>query len=424
MSAAVYTNADNDDDDQPTTTTTMTALAATHFGPPRDCLTFHHHLPMPTTLSPTQLLIRVDCTDVNPVDVQKLQQQQPDGTAIPAHRSPLIVGFGGCGRIVQVGADVPPSDKDHDFAKGRRVVFLCDASRNGSYATHVAVDWRLVCTVPTTTTTDLPDDDMEEEDEQFLAQLASIPVAGCTAMEALEKVGLPILNNNNNNDNSNHNNDSTPQTLLIVGGAGGVGSWATVLARAAYPHLRIVHTASTPDDTLTKRWCLETLGANQVIAHDQIDTALPNAGRVGSVDAVVCLSEPHALLWNRIVNILRPFAQVCLVVAGDAIRSLDLSFCFFKSAAVHTKTVFSHARAGFPHGDRQGRQLRHVVDALCRGQIRAPLNPHWEQVVGSRDWTQVLSSSSSQDEAGGVTVLDQIASGHTMGKLVMKITSS
>ena len=57
---------------------------------------------------------------------------------------------------------------------------------------------------------------------------------------------------------------STEGSLLIVGGAGGVGSIATQLARQL-TRLKIIATASRPE---TVQWC-QRMGAHHVIDHRQ-----------------------------------------------------------------------------------------------------------------------------------------------------------
>jgi NADPH2:quinone reductase len=70
-----------------------------------------------------------------------------------------------------------------------------------------------------------------------MIEAATLPLSGCTAYESLEKLSL---------ENSSN--------LLIVGGAGGVGSWATLVARTKHPRLEIICTASSEE---SKRWCFE-----------------------------------------------------------------------------------------------------------------------------------------------------------------------
>ena len=359
------------------------ALAATEFCPPMTSLKFHNHLPLPTP-APTEMLIQVAYSDVNPVDGHKLTAK-PEGTPTPNGR--LIVGYGGSGFVQAMGDSVPAES----FSIGDKVVLLCDSSKDGSYATHVCVDYRLVTIVPSASPLDM-------------AELACLPVAGNTAYEALEKVGLS-LKDDITSPSSINDKKGEGKTLLIVGGSGGVGSWATLLARAVYPQLEIIITSSTPTNTDTKNWCIERLGASRVIGHNQIDQALP-AGRNGIVDHILCLTEPTSSIARALAEVLAPFGQICLVVAGKGIQSLDLGFIFFKSGSVHTETVFSSCRAGFRLD--QAAQMARILQL----QLSPPLQPDWETIPGTRDWKDALKS-------GGI--LERATSGHNHGKLVMRI---
>ncbi|KAI2499266.1 oxidoreductase [Fragilaria crotonensis] len=199
-------------------------LGATHYGIHRDVLHWKSTDKLPHC-GENQVLIRVQHVELNPVDLQKLLPSKA-GQEIQERDSPLIVGYGGAGFIVHSKVD--------GFKESDEVVFLADPRRSGAYATHVVVDAQCVTKIPT----DYP-----------MTMAATLPLSGCTAFESLEKLSLAQAAN-----------------LLIVGGAGGVGSWATLLARAKFPSLEILCTASSDE---SKAWCLEN-GASSVIAHDEI----------------------------------------------------------------------------------------------------------------------------------------------------------
>ena len=150
------------------------------------------------------------------------------------------------------------------------------------------------------------------------------------------------------------------------------------------------------------------MGADRTVPHDEIDVRL-DAGPGGSVDAVICLSEPTQRLFNSLAEVLRPFGRICLVVAGDAIRSLDLSFVFFKSGTVSTETVFSSIRFGY-HLDQAG-EMATILEAMSDGRVRAPL---------SDEWSEDVSCWEKANGEGGL--IDKLSEGHTRGKYVMKIT--
>ena len=64
-------------------------------------------------------------------------------------------------------------------------------------------------------------------------------------------------------------------------------------------------------------------------------------GQTGSVDYIIYPTEPTKDLFDSSAKVLKPFGTICLVVAGESIKSLDMRFVFFKSDSVCTETVFS-----------------------------------------------------------------------------------
>ncbi|KAL7539053.1 hypothetical protein ACHAWF_006278 [Thalassiosira exigua] len=116
--------------------------------------------------------------------------------------------------------------------------------------------------------------------------------------------------------------------LLVIGGAGGVGSWIARLARSNYPALELVGTTGPPESAT---WCRKA-GYDRTVGHGEVEEL--GGGPEGSCDSVICLAEPARELFVSVAGVLWPFGKICLVVAGDGIRELDLSFVFFKYGVV------------------------------------------------------------------------------------------
>ena len=342
-------------------------LGATHYGRHRDVLQWSSLDSLPQC-GENQLLISVQYAELNPVDLQKLwpgNEINKSGQVINQNESPLIVGYGGAGVVVQSKVDT--------FKEGDDVIFLADPRRSGAYATHVVVDAQCATKIPT----NVP-----------MSMAATLPLAGCTAFESLQKLSL-----------------TQAQRLLIVGGAGGVGSWATLLAKAMYPSMEVICTASSIQ---SQAWC-QSNGASSTISHHKIVHLLGMGSfnqKEEGVDSILCLSEPTPDLWSKLTDAIRPFGTICLVVAGSSIRSLDLSFCFFKAVTITTETIFSTQRSNYSHGV-PAVYMEKMLQLLASGVIvRAPLA---EEALS---WKKCL-------EEGGV--LDRLASGHARGKFIMKI---
>ena len=358
----------------------MKVLGTSKFG--RNHLTFSTNHPKPITTKSTELLIKIHYSDLNPVDHHKLNMK-PNGTSTPSHRTPFIVGYGGSGVVEAIS---PDADEECNELLNKRVCFLADPSRDGSYAQYIVVDRRVVAVIP---------------DDISLHSAASIPVAGVTALESLAKVGLSVDDTNTPTPSSS---SGDKHRLLIVGGAGGVGSWVTILARATYKNnVEIVCTTGSKESS---EWCTK-LGADVTIGHDEIDSKL-GTGPKGSFDSIICLTEPTTALFASLAEVLRPYGKICLVVAGEGIKSLDMSFIFFKCGTVCTETVFSSIRCGY-HINQED-EIRTILKVLQRENITAPLSDTWEQEKS--DWKIAC-------EEGGY--IDMVGSGHIKGKLVMKI---
>lgn len=264
----------------------------------------------------------------------------------------------------------------------KRVVFIADPSNDGSYSQYIRCDRRIVAIIPD----DIP-----------FHEAASIPIAGCTAFESLAKVGLSVTDFGPESESAGDG-----KRLLIVGGSGGVGSWITQLARSNYPKLDIVCTVGSEDSS---HWC-KKMGCDRTIKHDEINTL--GGGPKGSCNYIICLTEPTQTVFTSLTDVLRPYGQICLVAAGDGIKSLDLSFVFFKCGTVSTQTVFSSIRVGYCLD--QANEMAIILRLMGTKRVTAPMNDNWNK--NESGWKEC-------NKEGGY--IDVVGSGHMKGKLVMKI---
>jgi len=365
----------------------MRALAATTPGGALSFVT----VPRPQCVGPRDVLVRVSYSELNPVDYHKAEvpnsyKQLSQSSEVKYY----VPGFGGSGTVVDAGEGCV--DSSTRLAPATPVVFMCDPNRSsGSYAEYVVVNDSCVATIP---------------DGLSLREAATASLAALTAYESLSKLGLV---GEHNKDEASRNKD--PRRLLIVAGAGGVGIWAIILARALYGQdcdLEIVVTASTKDSS---DWCTR-LGATRTIPHDYINSNL-SGGREGSVDSILCLAEPTPSLFGWLADVIHPYGSICLVVGGDAVKSLDLGLCFFKCANVLTETVFSSIRTNFKI-IQPAKELAVILAMLAEGKIRAPLSPLLRGGEAFDDWKDA-------PKPGGI--LEALASGHARGKLVMRIAT-
>lgn len=139
-----------------------------------------------------ELLVKVIATSVNPVDYKIRRNGKWAGIEPPA-----VIGYDVAGIVEKTGAGVK------NFKEGDEVFYTPEIDPNsGSYAEYNVANESIVAKKP--------------ENLDF-NEAASIPLAGCTAWDSL--MGAALL--------------QIPETVLIHGGAGGVGTLAIQLAKAA-----------------------------------------------------------------------------------------------------------------------------------------------------------------------------------------------
>jgi len=173
----------------------------------------------PPVPSPSEALVRVSAISLNLGEVRGAMNAD-------AGRRP---GWDLAGRVEQPAAD------GSGPRKGARVVGMIAARTGGGWAEQVAVSTRNLAEIPDTVT---------------FAQASTLPVAGLTALWALEKGGLLL----------NHN-------VLITGASGGVGHLACQLARNADANVVAVVRRSEHEASIKE------LGAQHVVVGENIASA-------------------------------------------------------------------------------------------------------------------------------------------------------
>ena len=216
-----------------------------------------------------EVLVRVVYSGTNPVDA-KLRQNASWAGLEP----PLVLGYDVSGVVEAVGRRVS------DFAPGDEVYYTPEifGNRLGSYAEYNTAPASIVARKPRNLSH---------------AEAAAVPLAGGTAWEAVVR-RLRVR---------------PGETVLIHGGAGGVGSFAVQMARAA--GARVISTAGTDNQKV-----LRELGADVPVDYTSDDFAdvvrRETDGR--GVDAVfdtaggelIAKSIPITREFGRLACILTP----------------------------------------------------------------------------------------------------------------------
>src|SRR6202048_3736829 len=240
--------------------------------------------------------VAVKAISANPVDYKVRKRAAP-----PAGEY-KILGFDAAGTVDAVGPDVSL------FKPGDEVFYAGSILRPGTNAEFHLVDERIVVKKPRTLS---------------FAQAAALPLTSLTAWELLfDRLGaLP-------------GKSFDPRTLLIVGGAGGVGSSLTQLARRL-PGLPVVATATRPE---SQKWCLE-LGAHAVVDHakplkEQIEKLKPP--RLALV-ASLTNTDQH---YKAIAEVMAPQGKYGLI---DNPAEFNVAVFMGKEISVHWESMFTRS---------------------------------------------------------------------------------
>ena len=290
---------------------------------------------------PGEVLVRVIASGTNPIDAKF--RAMGDSMGLEA---PLILGADVSGVVEEVGSGVDA------LASGDEVYYTPEvfgAGSNGDYAEYHLAPAYLVAKKPASISH---------------VEAAAVPLAGGTAHEAL--VGRLDV--------------KVGETVLIHAGAGGVGSFAIQIAKAA--GARVMATAG-PDNQET----LTSLGADVALdysSEDFVEAALEETAGAGA-DAVL-----DAVGGDTVVNSIaatRPFGRLATILGAQG----DLTPMYQKNQTLHG--VLLH---------RERARLDALTVLIERGQVR-PL----------------VQDSLALNEVGKAH--ERLDSGHGSGKIVLRV---
>jgi NADPH2:quinone reductase len=227
--------------------------------------------------APGEVLVQVVAAGTNPVDAKFRSSGDAMGL-----ESPIILGLDVSGVVEEVGAGVT------HLAPGDEVYYTPEVfgpRSNGGYAEYNVAPSDIVAKKPTS---------LSHE------EAAAVPLAGGTAYEAIVR-RLEV---------------KVGETVLIYGGAGGVGSFAVQIARAA--GARVLATAG-PDNQET----LKDLGADVTIdyrSQDVAEVGLEDTAAAG-VDAVLDTVGGETVMKS--IPATRPFGRLATILGAQG----DLTPC-------------------------------------------------------------------------------------------------
>ncbi|MEO7588733.1 MAG: zinc-binding alcohol dehydrogenase family protein [Arachnia sp.] len=265
------------------------------------------------------LLVDVRAVSVNPIDVKTR-------VSFDVATAPKVLGYDAAGVVLEAGSAVTA------FAVGDEVYYAGTLARPGTNAERHLVDSRIVGHKPASLS---------------FAEAAAVPLTTITAWETLfDRMRLTA---------------ESSGMLLVVGGAGGVGSMVTQLAR----QLTQVTVIATASRTETREW-VESMGAHHVVDHHNLrDEVLAVAP--GGVQHI--FSAFSAGNEQTYADIMPVHGQV---VAIDGPKGFDVGPLKAKAQSWHWESMF--ARPLFdPTSTAQRDLLDEAAGMFDAGTLRTTL---------------------------------------------------
>ncbi|WP_327050766.1 zinc-binding dehydrogenase [Halomicrococcus gelatinilyticus] len=235
---------------------------------------------------PTEVLVRVHASSVNPVDYKIRQAGSWAGISPPA-----VIGYDVSGVVEAVGDEVT------DFEAGDEVFYTPEIfGEQGSYAEYHVADESIVARKPAT---------LSHE------EAAALPLAAATAWEAIVERG-----------------DVEAGETVLVHGAGGVGAHAVQIAAASGAQVVATASPETVDQT-------EALGATRAVDYESEDF----------VDVVESeFDEPVDLVFDTVggttlaesTGLVRPHGRLVTILEPEGAwgsayqKSLDVRMLFLE----------------------------------------------------------------------------------------------
>ena len=305
-------------------------------------------------LGPKDLLVEVRGISVNPVDIKVRARMQPEA-------GPRILGFDAAGIVKEVGAEVTK------FRPGDEVFYAGDITRPGTNAEFHVVDERIVGRKPSSV---------------GFAEAAGMALTSITAWELLFDSFML------------KEGEGLGEALLVIGGAGGVGSILTQLAKKL-TNLTVIATASRDD---TRAW-VEKMGADHIVNHrNPLDEEMKTLGISPRYVAALTHTDKH---YEAIQNLIKPRGRIALI---DDPGTLDITPLKRKAISVSWEFMFTRSMFQTEDIEVQHQLLNRVADLLDNGTLVSTVNNH-----GGRLSAETLQKAHELQDSGtaiGKTVLD------------------
>ncbi|MTI16192.1 zinc-binding alcohol dehydrogenase family protein [Rhodobacteraceae bacterium RKSG542] len=307
---------------------------------------FEFEAPTPE-LGPHDLLVEVRGVSLNPVDVKVRE-------LFPVESGARILGYDAAGVVRRTGSAVTK------FKVGDEVFYAGDIGRQGSNAEFQAVDERITGKKP--------------KSLDFV-EAAGIPLTSITAWEILF------------DSFAFKEGDGEGEALLIIGGAGGVGSMLTQLAKKL-TNLTVIATASR-DETVD--W-VKKMGADHVINHRQpLGEQLEKLGIQPSYVAALTGTEQHL---PAIIDLIKPRGHIAVI---DDPKVFDINPAKSKALTISWEFMFTRSMYQTDDIEKQHDLLNRVSEMLDNGTLVSTVTGNLGKLS-----VETLKHAHELQESGGV----------------------
>ena len=273
-----------------------------------------------------EVRIKVRAVSFNPVDYQ-IRKGQSESRNVRS----MILGQDLSGSVDAVHEGVT------DFSAGDEVFsYVCNLASSGTYAEYVSVPVELVAGKPASLTHE---------------QTAAVPVAGVTASLALNKARA-----------------GETKSVFIAGGAGGVGTFAILLAR----QLGVRNLVTTSGNAKSRAYLIEQCGLSddQIVDYKDggfIERATKRNG--GGFD--VALDLVGGRMLSACCALLAVDGNLASIV--EAPGQVDFETLFQKNASFHSVGANAYSLTDDPAAWRKYREmLEHLSRCFDSGALAPP----------------------------------------------------
>jgi NADPH:quinone reductase len=273
-----------------------------------------------------EVRIKVEAASFNPVDYQ-IRKGGPESSQIRS----MILGSDLSGSVDAVHEDVT------DLSVGDEVFsYVCNLASNGAYAEFLSVPAELVARKPSSLT---------------FEEAAAVPLAGITASLALHKTRV-----------------GATTSVFIAGGAGGVGSFAVLLAR----QLGVRNLVTTAGNARSRAYLIERCGLSDGQIVDYRDEGFTER-------AMKAAGGPFHVALDLVGGRMLSACCALLAVDGDLASTTeapgrdDFETLFEKNASFHAVGANAYSLSDDHAAWRAYREmLEHLSRLFDKGALPAP----------------------------------------------------